>query len=113
MRVLLIGGTVFIGRAIARELVDAGHEICFVHRGNHEPEDLPQGRHIHVDRAELRSVRREIDAFDPDAVIDNIALTRRDAESTLAALPGDRRLVVTSSMDVYRDFTFIMNGGSG
>ena len=113
MRVLLIGGTVFIGRAIAQELVDNGHEICFVHRGEHEPDDLPEGRHIHVDRADLASVRSEIDAFDPDAIIDNIALGRRDAESTLAALPKDRRLVVTSSMDVYQAFAFVMKGGGG
>jgi UDP-glucose 4-epimerase len=113
MRILLIGGTVFIGRAIAQELVDNGHEICFVHRGEHEPEDLPGGRHIHVDRAELASVRSQVDAFDPDAIIDNIALGRRDAEETLAALPEDRRLVVTSSMDVYQAFAFVMKGEGG
>ncbi|HYZ91600.1 MAG TPA: NAD-dependent epimerase/dehydratase family protein [Actinomycetota bacterium] len=113
MRVLLIGGTVFIGRAIAQELVDNGHEVCFVHRGKHEPDDLPSGEHIHVDRAELGSVRSRIDAFDPDAVIDNMALTRRDAQTALEALPEDRRLVVTSSMDVYRAYTYIMKGGSG
>jgi nucleoside-diphosphate-sugar epimerase len=113
MRVLLIGGTVFIGRAIAAELVGAGHELCFVHRGNHEPDDLPTGEHIHVDRRELATVRNRLDAFGPDAVIDNIALGRRDSETALEALPDNRRLIVASSMDVYRAYTLLMNGSSG
>ena len=50
MKILLIGGTVFIGRATAVELVRAGHEIAFLHRGTHEPDDLPVATHIHVDR---------------------------------------------------------------
>lgn len=112
MRVLLIGGTVFIGRAVAEELVGAGHEVCYVHRGEHEPDDLPEGVHIHVDRAELASARDRIAALRPDAVLDNIALSRNDAEIAVEALP-DVRLTVTSSMDVYRAYTFVMRGEAG
>ena len=108
MRVAIIGGTVFIGRATAEELAAAGHELCFVHRGNHEPEDLPDGRHVHVDRKELASVAGELADFSPVAVIDNIALTRADAEIALNALANSVRLVVTSSMDVYRAYTYVM-----
>ena len=108
MRVLLIGGTVFIGRALAAELVGAGHDICYAHRGEHEPDDLPEGTHIHVDRKDLSSARGDFDAFGPDAVVDNIALSREDAVTTLDALPKGLRLVVTSSMDVYRAYTYVM-----
>lgn len=110
MRVLLIGGTVFIGRALAAELVGAGHEVCFVHRGEHEPDGLPKGEHIHVDRKDIGSARDNLAAFRPDAVVDNVALTRADAETALDALPGGLRLVVTSSMDVYRAYTYVMRG---
>src|SRR5688572_17082653 len=99
MRILLIGGTVFIGHALSRELVQAGHEIALLHRGTHEPDDLPEATHIHVDRAEIASVRDQIDGFGPDAVIDNMAMSAGDADTTLGAL-GDVRLLVTSSMDV-------------
>jgi nucleoside-diphosphate-sugar epimerase len=109
MKVLMIGGTVFIGRATAAELVRAGHEIAFLHRGEHEPDDLPVATHIHADRAEIASVRDQIDAFGPDAVIDNMAMTARDADTALAVL-GDLRLVVTSSMDTYRAYTYVMRG---
>lgn len=111
MRVALIGGTAFIGRALAHELAGAGHELCVVHRGTHEPDDLPGAVHIHTDRAELGSVGEQIRAFDPEVVVDNIAMTRADAESALAAFGTDVRWVVTSSMDVYRAYTFVMNGG--
>ena len=108
MRVLLIGGTVFIGRAVAIELAGAGHELAFVHRGNHEPDDLPDGLHIHVDRHELGSARADLADFSPDVVLDNIALTRADAELALDVLPDGVRLAVTSSMDVYRAYTYVM-----
>jgi len=105
----MVGGTVFIGRATAVELVHAGHEIAFLHRGTHEPDDLPVATHIHVDRNEIASAKDEIDAFAPDAVIDNMAMTATDAETTLAVI-GGRRLLVTSSMDVYRAYTYVMRG---
>ena len=109
MKVLLIGGTVFIGRATAHELVRAGHKIAFLHRGNHEPDDLPEATHIHVERTELASVQDEIESFAPDAVIDNMAMTAEHADTALAVL-GDLRLVVTSSMDVYRAYTYVLRG---
>ncbi len=109
MKVLIIGGTVFIGRATALELVRAGHEIAFLHRGTHEPDDLPVATHIHVDRQEIASVKDQIDAFAPDAVLDNTAMTARDAETALEVI-GDRRLLVTSSDDVYRAYTYVMRG---
>src|SRR5688500_11832424 len=108
MRVLLIGGTVFIGRAVAQELAAAGHELCFVHRGNHEPDDLPDGLHLHVDRHELAAARDDIAAFAPDVALDNIALARADATLAVDVLPSGARLAVTSSMDVYRAYTYVM-----
>jgi nucleoside-diphosphate-sugar epimerase len=105
----MIGGTVFIGRATAVELVRGGHEIAFLHRGTHEPDDLPVATHIHVDRHEIATVKDQIDAFAPDAVLDNMAMTAADAETALAVI-GDRRLLVTSSDDVYRAYTYVMRG---
>ena len=37
MKVMMIGGTIFIGRELSKQLVEAGHEIAFLHRGDHEP----------------------------------------------------------------------------
>jgi nucleoside-diphosphate-sugar epimerase len=104
LKVVVFGGTRFIGRAIVEELAAANHDLLIVHRGNLEPDDMPAVRHLHVDRTELAAHRDELAAFAPDAAIDCRALTRADAEMVLAALSGEPRLVVISSIDVYRAF---------
>lgn len=112
MRILVIGGTVFIGRALVNELISAGHDVCVLHRGTHEPPDLPVTPHIHADRDEVISVVGEIDAFGPDVVCDNISLFAAHARAVVDAL-GDRRYVVTSSMDVYRAYGALHAGTAG
>ena len=104
MRIAVLGGTRFIGRAAVEELAAAGHELLLVHRGVLEPEGLPAARHLHTDRANVHEHRGEIAAFHPEAALDCRALTHADAETALAALPRGIRLVVISSLDVYRAF---------
>jgi nucleoside-diphosphate-sugar epimerase len=104
LKVIVLGGTRFIGRAIVEELAGSGHDVLVVHRGNLEPDDMPTVEHLHADRAELGEHRKELAAFEPDAAIDCRALTRDDSEIVLDALPGGLRLVVISSIDVYRAF---------
>ena len=104
MRVVVLGGTRFIGRAIVEELAAEGHDVLVVHRGELEPDDMPPVAHLHCARSELAARRHELAAFEPDAAIDCRALTRQDAQIALDALPGDLRLVVISSLDVYRAF---------
>jgi nucleoside-diphosphate-sugar epimerase len=48
--------------------------------------------------------RAQLAAFKPDGAVDCRALTRADAEAVVTALPADIRLVVISSVDVYRAF---------
>jgi nucleoside-diphosphate-sugar epimerase len=104
VKVIVFGGTRFIGRAIVEELAGAGHEVLVVHRGNLEPADMPAVEHLHIERAELVAHRADLAAFGPDAAIDCRALTRADAETVLEAVPFEVRLVVISSVDVYRAF---------
>jgi UDP-glucose 4-epimerase len=110
MRIAVIGGTRFIGRAAVEELAAAGHELLLVHRGTTEPEGLPKAQHLHAERAELPDHKAELAAFRPDAALDCRALTRADAENVVAAMPATTRLVVVSSMDVYRAFGAVNAG---
>jgi nucleoside-diphosphate-sugar epimerase len=104
LRVVVFGGTRFIGRAIVEELASAAHEVLVVHRGRLEPDDMPPVRHLHADRSELGEHKSELRSFKPDAAIDCRALTRADSETAIGALPDGIRLIVISSVDVYRAF---------
>ena len=104
MRIAVLGGTNFIGRATVEELHRRGHELLVVHRGEHEPEPWVTVEHLHVDRTELASVQDDLAAFTPAVVIDTMAMTRASAEGAVAVLPPDARAVVLSSMDVYQAY---------
>jgi len=99
-----------IGRAVVAELVAAGHDVLIVHRGEHEPAGLPEVLHVHVHRRDLVSCVDELRRFQPDGVVDMCAMTRSDADIALAALPQSARLVVVSSINVYRACSSVWAG---
>lgn len=104
MRIALLGGTRFIGRAILEELTASGHEVCVIHRGISEPPDLPPAEHLHVERTEIPKKARAIQALRIEVFIDTYAMSKLDAQTALSAIPNDVRTVVLSSMDVYRAY---------
>ena len=53
MRVLMVGGTGFIGPYVARELHERGHEVTVFHRGQHESVLLPDVRHFRSEQAAM------------------------------------------------------------
>jgi nucleoside-diphosphate-sugar epimerase len=110
VRVAIVGGTDFIGPAIVEELLAAGHEPAVIHRGQHEPADLPPAPHFHCDRRDAEALRRALLDARAQAVIDVCAYSRADAEALAQALPAGARAVVLSSMDVYRAFGALLRG---
>ena len=110
MRVAVLSGTGFVGRAVLADLAAAGHEVAVCHRGATEPAGLPPVAHLHFDRAALAASAGELVAWRPDALVDCLAMTRADAEALVAALPAALPLVVLSSMDVYRAFSSAQHG---
>jgi nucleoside-diphosphate-sugar epimerase len=108
MRVAVLGGTRFIGRAITLELSRAGHQVAVFHRGNSEPEELAHVGHVHVDRSDIASVAGEL--ADADAIVDTMALSGSDTEPVLEVLPRQAKLLVLSSMDVYEAYAALQAG---
>jgi nucleoside-diphosphate-sugar epimerase len=110
VRVILLGGTWFVGRAIAETVVGAGHEVLIVHRGIAEPAGLPAVQHLHAERSEWPSCRADLAAFGADAAVDVSAGNASGAQAALSALPPGIRLVAVSSVDVYRAYEAVNRG---
>jgi nucleoside-diphosphate-sugar epimerase len=110
MRVAVLGGTGYINGAIVADLVAAGHDVLVVHRGQREPDGQPPAEHAHVDRHDVAGLAGALDQFGAEALIDGIALTARDADDVLLAVPGALRMLVLSSADVYRAFGSVLAG---
>ena len=88
MRLLVIGGTRFIGPHVVRRLRELGADVTVLHRKN-----CGDASHIHADRS------RAAGAW--DAIVDMCAMTEADARA-IANVEG--RVVVASSADVYRQY---------
>ena len=103
-RITFIGGTGFIGHAAAAAAIARGHDVTVIHRGVH-PAEVDGVQALVADRTDPAALRGALTRAAPDVVIDTRAMTRVDAETTLAALRGVcDRLVVLSSQDVYEQF---------
>ena len=101
MRILVIGGTGFIGPHITRELLRRDHEVAVLHRGR---TGVPPGaREILGDRRRLSESAAALRALSPDVVVDVVLSSGRQARELMTVFGGHaRRVVAVSSMDVYR-----------
>jgi 2'-hydroxyisoflavone reductase len=99
MRILVIGGTAFVGRHIAQSALDAGHELTLFHRGKTGTELFGQATHLTGDRDEDLSVLAD---GSWDATIDVCAYFPRQVRALAAALGGrGGRYVFISSVSAY------------
>ncbi len=70
MRVLVIGGTRFIGVYLTRQLVAAGHEVVLLNRGNH-PAPVDGLETIVCDRTNPEALKAALVGQSFDAIFDN------------------------------------------
>lgn len=108
MKVLVIGGTLFIGRLLVDELLKGGHEVAVLHR---KPKhDLGRRvENIMADRNDGDSVREALSGRRFEVIFDNVydwqrGTTAAQVEATVKAC-GDRltRYVFMSSVAAYGD----------
>src|ERR671925_88529 len=91
-RALVIGGTLFIGRALVDELLERGDEVVIMHRGKGTPFDDRVGE-IRCDRNDVAAVRKALSSSRFDVVYDNVydweRGTTADQVSAAAIAAGD------------------------
>jgi 2'-hydroxyisoflavone reductase len=100
MRILVIGGTSFVGRHISAAALDAGHDLTLFHRGRTGAGLFPAATHLTGDRNESLAALAD---GRWDATIDVIAYLPRQVRE-LAAVLGDRggRYLQISSVSAYQ-----------
>jgi nucleoside-diphosphate-sugar epimerase len=105
MRILILGGTGFIGSSLARLLISSGHLVAVFHRGE-TPAELPPGvEHLSGDRDRLLDYALTLRRFAPQVVVHSIAYVEVHARQMLEVFRGfAERSVVISSGDVYRSY---------
>jgi nucleoside-diphosphate-sugar epimerase len=113
VRVLVIGGTGFIGPYVVRRLVEQGHNVTVFHRGRTQADLPPEVTHILDDQAGVPQFNRQrlpafaadFRRFAPDVALGMSLMTEAVARVALATLRGlAGRIVGISSIDVYRAY---------
>lgn len=103
MRLLIIGGTRFLGRHLVEDATERGHHVTLFNRGRTNPELFPGVERIRGDR------ESELDALKDgrwDAVVDTCGYVPRVVGASARALAGRVGLYVfISSISVHGDFS--------
>lgn len=101
MKLLILGGTLFLGRHIVESALRDGHEVTLFNRGQHNPELFPDVEKLRGDRdGGLDSLRGRT----WDAVIDTSGYVPRVVRASAELLAGAvGRYVFISSISVYPD----------
>jgi 2'-hydroxyisoflavone reductase len=104
LKILILGGTGFLGPSIVKRAQEAGHELTLFNRGKTGPDMFPELEHIEGDRyTDLSGLEKAVaEGRKWDAVIDTftyVPKTVTDAMDVL--LPAMGQFVVISTTSVY------------
>jgi 2'-hydroxyisoflavone reductase len=100
MRLLVLGGTHFLGRHVVTAALDRGHEVATFTRGV-SGAPPPGARALHGDRDDPAALPAALGGWAPDLVVDTSCQTRAAARNAAAALGGVRGYTFVSSLNAY------------
>jgi 2'-hydroxyisoflavone reductase len=103
MRLLILGGTVFLGRHLVEVALRRGHEVTMFNRGIHGADLFPDVERLKGDRKEDLSA---LAGREWDAVIDTCGYFPRIVRNSARALAGSvGHYTFISSISVFSDFS--------
>ncbi len=103
MRLLVLGGTSFLGRHVATAALERGHDVATFTRGvSGAPPD--GARALHGDRNHPAALPAALDGWFPELVVDTSCQTRAAARNAAAVLSGVRGYAFVSSLNAYADW---------
>jgi 2'-hydroxyisoflavone reductase len=100
VRLLVLGGTKFLGRAAVEAALERGHEVTLFNRGETNPELFPETEKLRGDRDGDLSA---LEGREWDAVIDPSGFVPRVVRSSAELLRGSGHYVFVSSASVYAE----------
>jgi 2'-hydroxyisoflavone reductase len=102
MRLLILGGTLFLGRHLAEQATSRGHDLTLFNRGRTAPELFPEAERLPGDRdGDISALRGR----EWDAVIDTSGSDPRAVHSSAALLaPTTGHYTFVSSISAYGTF---------
>ena len=103
MKILILGGTLFLGRYIVESALSKGHEITLFNRGKTNSRLFPEIEKLKGDRdSDLQILKNR----KWDVVIDTCGYIPRIVEKSAEILAGNVKLYVfISTISVYKDFS--------
>lgn len=103
MKLLILGGTVFLGRHIVEAALARGHEVTLFNRGQHNPDLFPDVEKLRGDRNGDMSA---LAGRHWDAAIDTCGFIPRVVKASTQALAGSvKHYTFISSISAFADIT--------
>jgi 2'-hydroxyisoflavone reductase len=105
LRILILGGTGFLGPATIDAALARGHKVTMFNRGKTRPEMFPKVEKLHGDRdPEKGEGLKELEKGEWDVVIDNSAYFPRMVTASAKLLaPRCKQYILISSISAYKD----------
>lgn len=101
MRILMMGGTRFIGVYLTKILVEQGHSVVLFNRGN-KPAPVEGVEQIHGDRTDESQLKEKLASEEFDAIFDNNGRELSDTKPLADLFNGKvKHFVYMSSAGVY------------
>ena len=101
MRLLVLGGTKFLGRAAVESALARGHEVTLFNRGETNPALFPEAEKLHGDRTDPGS-RKLLEGREWDAVLDPSGFVPSVVRASAEALADSTgHYLFVSSVSVY------------
>lgn len=102
MHILILGGTVFVGRHLVEVALERGHQLTLFNRGQHNPELFPDVEKLRGDRAQSLAA---LEGRRFDAALDTCGYLPRVVRASAELLaPSIDHYTFISSISVYASF---------
>ena len=105
MKILILGGTIFLGRHVVESALKRGHELTLFNRGKHNPDLFPELEKIKGDRDKDIGLLKNRKW---DVVIDTCGYFPRSVKVSAESLKDSiEHYIFISSVSVYSDFKMV------